>query len=72
MTRNQQFDPETIEELPGYTVQDIVLMYEDYDRMAKENEMLHRVEGRGATEFDKRCHSVFAANGNGCRKLREI
>ena len=30
------FDPELCEELTGYTFRDVIAMYEDYERMAKE------------------------------------
>lgn len=63
---DDNFDPKTIEELTGYTVQDIISMYKDYDRAVTENSHYERIlNAAGGSDFDKLCHSVFTANGNG-------
>lgn len=63
---DDMFDPETIEELAGYTVRDIIFMYKDYDRAVAENRRYERIlNAAGCSDFDKLCHSVFTANGNG-------
>jgi len=37
------FDPKTCEELTGYAFRDIIAMYEDYERMAKELEAIQNI-----------------------------
>jgi hypothetical protein len=37
------FSPELCEELTGYTFRDIIAMYEDYERMAKEIEEIRNI-----------------------------
>ena len=34
------FNPESCEELTGYTFRDVISMYEDYERMAREFETI--------------------------------
>ena len=37
------FSPELCEEMTGYTFRDIIAMYEDYERMAKEIEEIRNI-----------------------------
>ena len=37
------FNPESCEEMTGYTFRDIIAMYEDYERMAKEIEEIRNI-----------------------------
>lgn len=37
------FNPESCEELTGYTFRDVIAMYEDYERMAKEYETIQNI-----------------------------
>ena len=37
------FNPELCEEMTGYTFRDIIAMYEDYERMAKEIEEIRNI-----------------------------
>ena len=67
---DERFDPETIEELTGYTVQDIIFMYRDYDRAVKENERFQKIlDADGASDFDKICHTVYSEKGNNTNYL---
>ena len=37
------FNPESCEELTGYTFRDVISMYEDYERMAREFETIQNI-----------------------------
>ena len=37
------FNPESCEELTGYTFRDVISMYEDYERMARELETIQNI-----------------------------
>ena len=37
------FDPKLCEELTGYTFRDVISMYEDYERMAREFETIQNI-----------------------------
>ena len=37
------FNPELCEEMTGYTFRDVISMYEDYERMAKEIEEIRNI-----------------------------
>jgi hypothetical protein len=38
-----KFNPELCEEMTGYTFRDVIAMYEDYERMAKELEAIQNI-----------------------------
>ncbi len=40
---SDKFNPELCEELTGYTFRDVIAMYEDYERMAKELEAIQNI-----------------------------
>lgn len=40
---SEPFDPKICEEMTGYTFDEIISMYKDYDRMAKENEEIRNI-----------------------------
>lgn len=37
------FDPKLCEEMTGYTFRDVIAMYEDYERMAKELKAIQNI-----------------------------
>lgn len=40
---SDKFNPELCEELTGYTFRDVIAMYKDYERMAKELEAIQNI-----------------------------
>lgn len=40
---SDKLNPELCEELTGYTFRDVIAMYEDYERMAKELEAIQNI-----------------------------
>jgi hypothetical protein len=40
---SDKFNPELCEEMTGYTFRDVIAMYEDYERMAKELEAIQNI-----------------------------
>ena len=76
------FDLETIEELSGYTVRDIVACYRDYDRAMAENEALKQIVKKldddcsycwytGREPKDCDCECMTCQRECGCRDCRD-
>lgn len=55
------FDPKLCEEMTGYTFRDMVAMYEDYERMAKETKAIRDTGeyGRGWEQGRKDTMEVY-------------